>query len=53
MSYRRLDELGGIQWPCWDEDHPGEQFLHARLWEDEVAGRRRSSRSSGSRRSTS
>ena len=29
MSYRRLDELGGIQWPCWDEEHPGEQFLHA------------------------
>jgi predicted molibdopterin-dependent oxidoreductase YjgC len=36
MSYRRLDELGGLQWPCPDEDHPGEQFLHARLWSDEV-----------------
>jgi len=33
MSYRRLEELGGIQWPCYDEQHPGEQFLHARLWE--------------------
>jgi formate dehydrogenase major subunit len=39
MSYARLEELGGIQWPCWDEDHPGEQFLHARLWEPEVADR--------------
>jgi predicted molibdopterin-dependent oxidoreductase YjgC len=36
MSYARLEELGGIQWPCWDEQHPGEQFLHARLWEPEV-----------------
>lgn len=36
MSYPRLDALGGIQWPCPDEDHPGSQFLHARLWESEV-----------------
>jgi predicted molibdopterin-dependent oxidoreductase YjgC len=34
MAYRRLDELGGLQWPCPDEDHPGTQFLHAWLWED-------------------
>jgi formate dehydrogenase major subunit len=40
MSYARLDELGGIQWPCWDETHPGELFLHSRLWEDPVPGRR-------------
>jgi predicted molibdopterin-dependent oxidoreductase YjgC len=33
MSYERLDELGGIQWPCPDEGHPGTKFLHARLWE--------------------
>ena len=39
MSYARLEELGGIHWPCWDESHPGELFLHARLWEDEVADR--------------
>jgi predicted molibdopterin-dependent oxidoreductase YjgC len=32
----RLDELGGLQWPCPDEDHPGSQFLHARLWSDDV-----------------
>jgi formate dehydrogenase major subunit len=32
MSYRRLEEAGGLHWPCWDEEHPGEQFLHSRLW---------------------
>ena len=37
MSYARLDELGGIQWPCPDEAHPGEKFLHARLWEKDPA----------------
>ncbi len=40
MSYHRLEELGGIQWPCYDEDHPGELFLHSRLWEDPVPGNR-------------
>jgi len=39
MSYARLEELGGIQWPCYDETHPGEQFLHARLWEPVVSKR--------------
>ena len=34
MSYGRLEELGGIQWPCPDEDHPGTLFLHGRLWLD-------------------
>jgi len=38
MSYRRLGELGGLQWPCYDEDHPGELFLHSRLWSDPVEG---------------
>ena len=37
MSYRRLDEAG-LQWPCWDEQHPGEQFLHGRLWDEPVTG---------------
>ena len=40
MSYARLDELGGIQWPCYDETHPGELFLHSRLWEDPLPGHR-------------
>jgi formate dehydrogenase major subunit len=40
MAYGRLDELGGLQWPCPDESHPGTQFLHARLWNDPVEGPR-------------
>jgi formate dehydrogenase major subunit len=40
MSYERLEALGGIQWPCWDDQHPGELFLHSRLWEDPVPGLR-------------
>jgi formate dehydrogenase major subunit len=32
MSYARLEELGGIQWPCPDELHPGSRILHERLW---------------------
>jgi formate dehydrogenase major subunit len=40
MSYKRLEELGGLQWPCYSEDHPGELFLHSRLWEDPVPGNR-------------
>ena len=39
MSYKRLEELGGIQWPCYSEQHPGEMFLHARLWETDPAKR--------------
>ena len=35
MSWKRLEELGGIQWPCPTEDHPGTLFLHARLWEED------------------
>jgi predicted molibdopterin-dependent oxidoreductase YjgC len=37
MSWERLEELGGIQWPCPDESHPGTKFLHARLWSEEPA----------------
>jgi len=40
MSYRRLEELGGIQWPCYDESHPGEMYLHGRLWADPLIGPR-------------
>ena len=40
MSYRRLEEMGGIQWPCYDETHPGSMFLHSRLWENPVPGMR-------------
>jgi formate dehydrogenase major subunit len=38
MSYARLAELGGIQWPCRSEDDPGALFLHGRLWADPVEG---------------
>lgn len=39
MSYKRLAEHGGLQWPCPTEDHPGTVFLHGRLWQEDV-GRR-------------
>jgi predicted molibdopterin-dependent oxidoreductase YjgC len=40
MSYRRLEGMGGIQWPCYDESHPGEMFLHSRLWSEPLIGPR-------------
>jgi formate dehydrogenase major subunit len=40
MSYDRLEALGGIQWPCYDESHPGEVFLHSRLWQEPLEGPR-------------
>ena len=39
MSYKRLEACNGLQWPCADEAHPGQQFLHARLWSDPPEGR--------------
>jgi predicted molibdopterin-dependent oxidoreductase YjgC len=41
MSYKRLEELHGLQWPCPDESNPGSQFLHARLWEEDPIKRGR------------
>ena len=38
MSYTRLEELGGIQWPCPDETHPGSRILHERLWAEPLGG---------------
>ncbi len=40
MTYARLESEGGLQWPCYDETHPGERFLHSRLWENPVPGKR-------------
>jgi formate dehydrogenase major subunit len=40
MSYERLETLGGIQWPCPNETHPGSPFLHGRLWEKPLRGSR-------------
>jgi formate dehydrogenase major subunit len=39
MSYARLTELGGIQWPCRDENDPGQLFIHGRLWDEVVEER--------------
>ena len=36
MSYERLEALGGLQWPCPDENHPGSMLLHDRLWQEPV-----------------
>ena len=41
MTYKRLEELDGLQWPCWDENHPGSKFLHERLWDEDPAKRGR------------
>jgi len=38
MSYERLAKEDGLQWPCPDENTPGSQFLHARLWEKPARG---------------
>ena len=38
MSYARLEALGGIQWPCPSDDHPGSPFLHGRLWAEPIEG---------------
>ena len=39
MSYERLEDEGGLQWPCPSLDHPGSPFLHGWLWEDDLGGR--------------
>ena len=38
MTYARLEQEGGLQWPCYDEQHPGELFLHGRLWKEPREG---------------
>ena len=37
MSYARLEELDGIQWPCPSDDTLEPPFLHGRLWSDDPA----------------
>jgi len=39
MSYEKLERLGGVQWPCPDEESEGTLFLHGRLWEEDPAKR--------------
>ncbi len=28
ITYKRIDEMNGVQWPCPDLTHPGTKFLH-------------------------
>jgi formate dehydrogenase alpha subunit len=28
ITYERLEELGSLQWPCLNAEHPGTQYLH-------------------------
>ena len=28
VSHERVEREGGLQWPCWDEDHPGTERLY-------------------------
>jgi len=39
MSWSRIADAGGLQWPCPSLDHPGTPFLHGWLWEDDLGGR--------------
>jgi formate dehydrogenase major subunit len=41
MSYARLEQLGGIQWPCPSNDTLEPSFLHGRLWAENPADRGR------------
>jgi predicted molibdopterin-dependent oxidoreductase YjgC len=41
MSWARLNDLGGIQWPCPSEDSLEPPYLHGRLWADDPAERGR------------
>jgi predicted molibdopterin-dependent oxidoreductase YjgC len=41
MGWKRLDELGGIQWPCFTDDTLEPPYLHGRLWASDVEERGR------------
>lgn len=36
MTYGRLEQEHGLQWPVPEEGHPGSRVLHGRLWDDVV-----------------
>lgn len=36
MTYERIRQSRGLQWPCPDEMHPGTKVMHTRLWDDMV-----------------
>lgn len=35
VSHDRVDGEGGLQWPCWDEDHPGTERLYTEAFNTE------------------
>lgn len=37
MTYQRLEDLDGIQWPCPHLDRIEPSYLHGRLWSDDPA----------------
>ncbi|MFW5417657.1 molybdopterin-dependent oxidoreductase [Nocardiopsis sp. CNT-189] len=39
MTYKRLEENQGIQWPCFSEDSLEPSYLHGRLWAEDPADR--------------
>ncbi|GAA3532004.1 molybdopterin-dependent oxidoreductase [Nonomuraea rosea] len=39
MTYQRLSDLQGIQWPCPSEDALEPPYLHGRLWESDPVKR--------------
>ncbi|MEJ8660946.1 molybdopterin oxidoreductase family protein [Streptomyces sp. MS1.AVA.4] len=41
MTYERLEEHQGLQWPCPDLERLPSSFLHGRLWEADPAARGR------------
>lgn len=41
MPWWRLEEVGGIQWPCYTDDTLEPPFLHGRLWAGDPADRGR------------
>ncbi|MCF6093009.1 hypothetical protein L1765_03245 [Microaerobacter geothermalis] len=38
ISYSRLDQEGGLQYPCPTEDHPGTKYLHDRFQQEVFYG---------------
>ncbi len=38
ITYERLEQGQGIQWPCPSEDHPGTQYLHSGEMESGMPG---------------
>jgi formate dehydrogenase major subunit len=36
ITYARLEEHYGLQWPVYDESHPGTAVLHERLWQEDT-----------------